>query len=190
MKKLLKNAVLEAIWRVPVLREAIGLRRAEIAVVHRNANGDVLGVEKQHNLILNVGRVQYHKQCFGTSGLSANGMNYIALSNDATAPAATDTTLTAEIAANGLSRAQGTVTLPTGSGNQTTVDKTFTATGAQACQKAALFDASSAGNMNHELLFTQRSLQTNDTIQVTYTLTLGLYILLTLLSYGSVAFGT
>jgi hypothetical protein len=129
--------------------------------------------EEVMNLVLNAGRVQVHKQAYGTTGLATNGFNYIGLSNDAGAPAASDTTLASEIAANGLTRAQGTVTLPTGSGNQTTVDKTFAATGAQSCQKTALFDASSSGNMNHEASFTQRNLITTDTIQITATITLG-----------------
>lgn len=145
--------------------------------LYRNVDDDelvrVADPEEVDNILLNVGRVQAHKQCYGTTGLGTNGFNYIALTNDATAPAASNTTLTSEIAANGLTRAQGTVTLASGSGNQTTVDKTFTATGSQSCQQTALFDASSSGNMNHHATFTQRNLITNDTIQVTFTITLG-----------------
>lgn len=125
------------------------------------------------NLITNAGRIFLHKQGYDLSGLGSNGLNYIALSNDTVGETATSTTLSNEIASNGLTRAQGAVVLPTGSGNVTTVDKTFTATGAQAAQKAALFTASSAGTMNHVLAFTPRSLQTNDTLQITYSITLG-----------------
>lgn len=125
------------------------------------------------NLITNVGRIQLHTAGYGTTGLPSNGFNYIALSNDAVSETAASTTLSNEIAANGLSRAQGTVTLPTGSGTQTTIARTFTATGSQSAQKAALFDASSSGDMNHVLAFTQRSLITNDTLAVTFTITLG-----------------
>ncbi len=134
---------------------------------------DVLSDEEVHNVITNVGRIQLHKAGYDTTGLPTNGFNYIALSNDTLTETASSTTLSTEIAANGLSRAQGTVTLPTGSGNQTTIAKTFTATGAQAAQKAALFDASSAGDMNHALAFTQRSLVTDDTLACTFTITLG-----------------
>lgn len=129
--------------------------------------------EEVWNLITNVGRIFLHKQGYDTTGLGANGLNYIALSNDTVGETASSTTLSTEIAANGLTRAQGTVTLPTGAGNQTTVDKTFTATGTQSAQKAALFTASSAGTMNHVLGFTQRNLITNDTLQITFTITLG-----------------
>lgn len=133
-----------------------------------------LDEQTAYNLILNAGRVQMHKQVYGTSGLSANGFNYIAWTNDSGAPAAADTTLASEIAANGLTRAQATtVTLPTGSGNQTVIDKTFTLSGTQSVQKTALFDASSSGTMNHEIQFTQRTLANTDTLQATFTLTLG-----------------
>lgn len=125
------------------------------------------------NLITNAGRIFLHTQGYGTAGLGANGLNYIALSNDAVTETATSTVLSNEITLNGLGRAVGTVTLPTGAGNQTTVDKTFTASGAQSAQKAALFTAVSAGTMNHVLGFTQRALITSDTLQITFTITLG-----------------
>ena len=125
------------------------------------------------NQITNTGRVQLHTQGYATTGMLTNGFNYIGLTNTAITPAAGDTTLSGEIAVNGLTRVQGTVTLATGAGNQTTIDKTFTATGTQSCQAGALFTAISAGVMNHELTFTQRNLINLDTIQTTWTITLG-----------------
>jgi hypothetical protein len=131
--------------------------------------------EEAWNLITNTGRVQLHTQVYGTTGLLTNGFNWIGLSNDATAPAATDSSLASELTGNGLSRAQGVVTLPTGAGNQTTVAFTFTYTGvSQAIQKTALFTQAGppiAGVMNHEISFTQRTLFTNDTITLTFTIT-------------------
>jgi len=129
--------------------------------------------EEVHNLITDAGRVKLHTYCYGTASRT-NGFNYIALTNDGTAPAAGDTVLASELVGNGLTRVQGTVTLPTGSGNQTTVAYTFTygPAASQAVQKTALFDAAAAGNMNHEILFTQRTLFLNDTLTVTFTLTL------------------
>lgn len=175
-----------------VLAEAMVLGRASMLVKHQRpdnwiqdpASGllvpdlrsykDVDPEELVWNVITDVGRVALHKQGYGTSGLLSNGFNYIALSNDALTETSASTTLSTEIAANGLTRAQGTVTLASGSGNTTTIDKTFTcATGAQAAQKAALFTAASVGVMNHALSFTQRSLQIGDTLQTTYTITLG-----------------
>ena len=120
----------------------------------------------------NVGCVFAHTQVYGTSP-GANGLNYIALSNDSLTENASSTTLSTEIASNGLTRHIGTVTLPTGSGTSTTVAYTFTATGAQSAQKAALFTASSSGTMNHALAFASgKTLANGDTLAVTFTITL------------------
>jgi len=128
--------------------------------------------EEAWNLITNAGRVQLHTQVYGTTGLLTNGFNYIALTNDGTAPAATDTVLAGELSGSGLTRVQGLVTLPVGSGTQTTIANTFTFVGvSQAVQKTALFTQVSGGVMNHEILFTQRTLFTNDTLSVTFTIT-------------------
>lgn len=132
----------------------------------------LLDEETIWNLVTNSGRDQLHLQGYGTTGLATNGFNYIALSNDSTAPSASDTSLTGEISANGLGRTQGAYAHTTGT-NTTTISNTFTATGSQSCQKAALFNASSSGVMNHEATFTQRSLISGDTLAVTYTITLG-----------------
>lgn len=127
--------------------------------------------EVTYNLITTVGRDFLHTQGYGTSP-AANGLNYIALSNDAVTENSASTTLSNEIAANGLSRAQGTVAHTTGA-TTTTVAKTFTCTTtSQAAQKAALFTASSSGTMCHVLGFTQRTLQVGDTLTVTFTITL------------------
>ena len=125
------------------------------------------------NLLTNTGRDQLHVQGYDTTGLASNGFNYIGLSNDATSPSATDTTLASELSGNGLTRAQGVYAHTTGT-NTTTISNTFTYTGSsQAVQKAGLFNLSSAGVMGHETSFTQRTLFTNDTLAVTWTITLG-----------------
>jgi hypothetical protein len=135
--------------------------------------------EEYGNILTDDGRVSIHTLVYGTSAqkITASlgaGLHFIGLSNDATSPAAGDTTLTAELATNGLQRAIGTVTLPTGSGAITTVQKQFTYAGGgtQGVQKTALFDAVSSGNMAHEILFTQRTLATSDTLTMTFSITL------------------
>jgi len=143
--------------------------------VYRKVDED----EEVYNLVTNAGRVAIHTYIYGTSaqrtagGLSGTGFNYIALSNDASAPAAGDTTLASELSGNGLDRTLGTPTLPTGSGTVTTVENTFTFTGtSQGVQKTALFDDSSAGKMAHEIQFTQRTLATSDNLTITFSITL------------------
>lgn len=153
-------------------QDVLSLSKASAVIEHRAVDGTLLDTQQTYNLITNAGRVQYHKQIFDTTGLATNGNNYIALSNDALTETVASTSLSAEISSNGLSRAQGAVTLPTGSGTQTIIQKVFTASGAQAAQKCALFNAASNGVMNHVLAFTQRSLQTGDTLTITITIQL------------------
>lgn len=131
------------------------------------------------NLITDAGRRIIHTLVYGTSAQKTSasagvGLNYIGLSNDGTAPAASDTSLTGELVGSGLGRAQGTVVLPVAAGTITSIARTFTYTGgsAQQVQKAALFDNPSGGNMAHELLFTQRTLATSDTLTLTFNVTL------------------
>lgn len=154
------------------LPETVNLPRASAHIEHRRADGSLVDEETVHNVITTVGRDFLHTQGYGTAA-QANGLNYIALSNDTLTETTASTALSTEIAANGLARAIGTVTHTAGQ-NTTTIAKTFTcATAAQAAQKAALFTAAAAGTMNHALAFTQRSLQIGDTLTVTFTITLG-----------------
>lgn len=133
---------------------------------------DVLSQDEATNVKPTSGMDFIHTQCYGTTGLGGNGLNYIALSNDTLTETTASTALSGEITTNGLARAQGTVTHTAGSAT-TTIQRTFTcATAPQAAQKAALFPAGAGGAMNHALGFTQRSLQVGDTLQITYTITI------------------
>jgi len=120
-----------------------------------------------HNLRTNAG-ADWQAAVMGTTSAQPASCNYIAVSNDATAPAATDTTLASEIAANGLSRAQGTYAHTNGTSSYT-IQKVFSATGTQASQKTALFNASSAGTMCFENTYTQVTVNNGDTLTVTWT---------------------
>lgn len=135
-------------------------------------------IEEVGNLILDGGRVAIHTYIYGTTAqrISAGlgtGFNYIALTNDSSSPLAGDVTLASELVGNGLTRAQGTVTLPVGAGTITSISHMFTYVGGitQGVQKTALFDAASSGKMAHEILFTQRLLNTNDTLTLTFNIT-------------------
>lgn len=135
--------------------------------------------EQYGNILTNGGRVTIHTYVYGTTaqrttqGLSA-GLNFIALTNDAVAPNPSDGALTDELTTNGLQRVLGTVSLPTGVGTITQIQNVFTYSGGgtQGVQKTALFDALSAGNMAHEILFTQRTLATADTLTLIFSITL------------------
>jgi hypothetical protein len=131
-------------------------------------------VENKHNLLTNNGRDFIHNQAYTNTSAGTEGSRYIAVTTNATAPAAGDTTLTTEIASGGLSRAAATTNTHSAGTNTTTLGITFTASGAHtSVQKSGLFNASSSGIMTHENTFTAVTLATNDQLQVTWTLTLG-----------------
>ena len=127
---------------------------------------------EDHNLITNAGKDFISAQ-IGSTTTGSNGANYIALSSDSTAPAATDTTLTGEISGSGLDRAQGTYSHTAGT-NTFTVQEVFTASGTvSAIQKTGLFTASSVGTMMAENTFSSVNLISGDQLTVTWTITIG-----------------
>lgn len=134
--------------------------------------------DEYHNILTNAGRVTLHTLIYGTTAQKTSaslgaGLHFIGLSNDGATPAAGDTALAAELTTNGLGRALGTVTLPTGVGAITQVQRQFTylGGGTQGVQKAALFDSVSGGHMAHEILFNQRLLAANDTVTLFFNIT-------------------
>lgn len=154
----------------PGISDEIRLGRASGRIQHIR-NGEVLSDETVYNVKTTAGIDFLFAQGYGTSA-QANGLNYIGLSNDSVTETTASTTLTNEIAANGLTRAIGAYAHSAGA-STATISKTFTcATGAQAAQKAALFSAGSSGTMTHVLAFTQRSLQIGDQLAITFTITL------------------
>jgi len=172
-----------------LILENIRLPRAKVLIEQHRAYDydEATGLYRYHkideveayNLVTDAGRVRIHTYLYGSSAQGqraalGGGLNYIGLTNNGTAPAAGDTALTSELSGNGLTRAQGTVTLPTGSGTTTTIQNIFTYTGvsSQGVQKTALFDAASGGTMAHEIQFTQRTLFQNDTLTVAYSISL------------------
>lgn len=133
--------------------------------------------ENKHNLLTNGGRDQMHSQCYNETNATntERGAAQIAVSADSGAPSASDTTLTGEIASGGLSRAEATTNTHTAGTNTSTLAKTFTATATHtAVHKSATFDAASSGIMYHAAAFSaDATLQSGDTLTVTWTLTLG-----------------
>lgn len=131
--------------------------------------------KNKHNVLTNDGRDEMHVALYTNNGAPAqNAYNYIALSTNAGGADPTHTTLAGEITTGGLQRAQAsTLSHSTGS-NTSTVAHTFTASATHtAVQLSGLFDAASVGTMGHENTFTPASLESADTLTVTWTLTLG-----------------
>ena len=127
------------------------------------------------NLLTNAGRDLLHNTGLQATGQPA-GAQFVALSADAGNPVVGDTTLTAEITTPaGLARASAAYA-HTASTNTSTLIKTFTNDGiAQVAgiRRSATFNASSAGTIGFSNTFTSVTLEVNDQLQVTWTITIG-----------------
>lgn len=131
------------------------------------------------NLLTNGGRDALHAQHLSTAAQPA-AFNYMAVTADATAAAATDTTLAGEIATagGGLLRAQATYAHTAGT-NTTTLTKTFTANGTDALPvtiaKIGVFNAATVGTMGYETALNATATLTTsgDSVTITETVTAG-----------------
>jgi hypothetical protein len=145
---------------------------SRVEVVVRDTAGNVKSTAHGTNLRVNGGADFWDAQLFKVAAAAATA-NYIALTADATTPAAADTTLASEITTNGLARAQATDT-HTAAASSSALAYTWTYTGATSVTiaKVGLFNASSAGTMVLEtLLSSTATVSTNgDTVTVTWTI--------------------
>lgn len=117
----------------------------------------------------NAGRDWQAAQMGGTPGAAAN---YIGLTNDNTAPAAGDTTLTGEIAAGTLARALATYAHTTGTATYT-LTKTYTADQTVVIRKIGVFPGAGAVPLVFEsLLNADGSVISGDQITITETVNL------------------
>lgn len=152
-------------------------------VTRKDGTVKYLAVDKEN--VHNIGGVDFiHYQGYTSTGTgttssistATQGSNWLAFSSNSVAPAAGDPTLAGEIVdGNGLARAQCTTRTHTAGTNITVLSLTATASGAgyTNVQKCALFNASSAGVMNHEFSIAPTSLNAGDSITVTVTVTGG-----------------
>lgn len=130
-------------------------------------------------LLTNGGRDALHSQHLGTAAQPA-AFNFVALTANAAAPAAGDTTLAGEIttAGGGLVRKQATFAHTAGT-NTSTLTATFTATASDALPvtvaKIGVFNAGSSGTMGYETLLnaTATLSASGDNVTVTETVTAG-----------------
>jgi hypothetical protein len=130
-------------------------------------------------MLTNAGKDMVVSAIGDRSGSRAAVADYLALTANTTTPAATDTTLTGEIATAGgaLIRAQATYA-HTGGTATYTLTKTFTANGSDALPvtvaKIGVFNASSAGAMVWETLLSATSTlsASGDALTITSTITL------------------
>ena len=152
-------------------------REVNVRIVAQHADGTIFYDNSIHNLRTNGGG-DWQANAMGATSSQPAAANYIALTNDSTAPAAGDCasgsttcTLPSEIVTNGCARAQGTFGHV--NGNTTwTLTHAWTASGAQSVQKAGMFNASSSGTMVFEAAFSVVTLANTDTLTVTWTVSI------------------
>ena len=143
---------------------------------NKGKENEIIIQEDIKNLLTTVGRDFFHAQDYENTSAGTKGSNAIALSVNATNPAAGDTVLVGEITSDGLTRVQASsITHGLGT-NVTTLQNTFGATALFTdLHKSALFNQNTiGGTMTHASQFVSDvTLQIGDTITVTWTLTLG-----------------
>lgn len=131
-----------------------------------------------HNLLVDNGRDEIHQISYTeASNTAGGGFKYIAVSTNATSPSTQDATMAGEVSSSGLARAADSTPTHSVGTNQSVLDNLFTATGSvTGVQKSGLFDRTGSqgtGILSHEGTFTSANLVNTDTLDVTWTITLG-----------------
>lgn len=117
-------------------------------------------------------RVQFDTASNGTGSYAA--ANWIALTENSTAPSTASTTLTGELSTEGFARAQATYAHTNGT-TTVSLTKTFTMTSgtSRTPAKGGMFTASSGGTLKYETLVpSPPTLVPNDSVAVTWTVSL------------------
>lgn len=161
---------------VTVRAEDPAVAQAALAAIKNHFN--LPDVEGPVALLTNAGRDVVAAQVSGAASATAVA-KWIALTANATAPAAGDTTLTGEIttAGGGLVRATATYA-HTGGASTYTLTHTFTANGSDSLpvtvHKIGVFDASSSGNLVYETVLSADATlnASGDNIPLTETVTI------------------
>jgi hypothetical protein len=173
MKKVLDEVFpshygISAITRLDELRLLAGLQPRYLAEFFHQCGGELVGVSP--NLRTNNG-IDYVAASLGDTDNRPAVAYYMALSESATAPAATDTSVAGEITTAGLARTTASYAHTTAATSYT-LSKTFTATdpGFSAVQKEGILNAGSGGTLFVENTFTPTALVSGDQLTVTHTI--------------------
>jgi len=140
----------------------------QFTILHKRGD-KILSEETVHNTTTNVGFAE-------VAGLineqSSIGFKWLALDNSGTAATAADTALATEITDSGLGKASATASkvTTTVAGDTAQLLKTFTATATKTVRGVGIFDTAgaSAGVMLARTTFSDKNMEANDTLQVTY----------------------
>lgn len=136
----------------------------QVNIVRLDQHGNVLEEVNVKNLVVDAGKALIAKLVTGTA---ATAVTHMALGTSSTAAAAGQTTLVAEAG-------RVSMTTKTASANVMSFIGIFPAgTGTGTLQEAGLFNASSAGDMMCRTVFSSITKGVNDSISITWTITVG-----------------
>ena len=168
------GAIIEA-TRKTIMKDNSIIKGFVTIIKNEGRKDEQILCKNKPNLLTNNGRDYAIAQFYTNTSAGGVGMNFIALTTDATGADATDTTLPSEITTNGLERALATTITHSADTNSTTLNKVFTASGTHtAVQMSGTFNQLAVGGtIAHEAVFTPVTLASSDTLSVTWTLTLG-----------------
>lgn len=141
--------------------------RGDVDIVVCAANGDVKDVRRIHNLVVNTGLAYVISRMVGTSKAV---MSHMAVGSGTTAAAAGDTALQSQLG----SRVALSSTTISGANNEKVVYvTTFGAgVGTGAVTEAGVFNASTSGDMLCRTVFSVVNKAADDTMQITWTITM------------------
>ena len=130
-------------------------------------NGKLVDVDEKgidfEDLVVDNGLDAACGALFDSSANRPAAFDYIAIGTDGTAPAASQTTLGAEVM-----RVQASYSKDANTG-ECSVDATFNVTGSYALQECGLFNASTGGTMYCRDTYTTKNVENGDTVKVYYT---------------------
>ena len=138
--------------------------RGDVAIVLKDKDGNVKDSREIHNLVVSAG---LEFICSRMAGTSAGVMSHMALGSDTTAAAAGQTDLLSILGS------REALDSSTASNNTITYVSSFEAgEGTGAVTEAGVFNAASSGTMLCHVIFPVVNKQADDTMSVTWTITL------------------
>ena len=138
--------------------------RGDVAIVLKDKDGNVKDSREIHNLVVSAGLTFI---CSRMAGVSADVMSHMALGSGTTAAAAGDTDL------ESILGSREALDSSTASSNTITYVSSFEAgEGTGAVTEAGIFNAATSGTMLCRVIFPVVNKQADDTMSVTWTITL------------------
>jgi len=138
--------------------------RGDVAIVLKDKDGNVKDSREIHNLVVSAGLTFI---CSRMAGVSADVMSHMALGSGTTAAAAGDTDV------ESILGSREALDSSTASSNTITYVSSFEAgEGTGAVTEAGIFNAATSGTMLCRVIFPVVNKQADDTMSVTWTITL------------------